>query len=48
MADPKCPKCEGTELDIKSFTKEINKQYTHQVFVFYCLKCGFIISLKHI
>jgi len=44
MTEPKCPDCEGTELDIKTFSKKIDKYYIIQIHALYCLKCGKIIS----
>ena len=47
MAEPKCPECEGTELDVKVFSnKHKSAYYAHVTSVFYCLKGGKIISVN--
>ena len=46
MVEPKCPDCEGTELDVKIIEKKLPPTgFTHITSIFYCLKCGKIIQV---
>ena len=50
MVEPKCPECEGTELDVKIYFDKAKMiaGYSHVTSVFYCLKCGKIIAVNTI
>ena len=50
MVEPKCPECEGTELNVKLLVNKLptNTVDWHITSVYYCLKCGKIISVHAI
>ena len=47
MAEPKCPECGGVELEVKLITEKMpDSSALHITSLFYCLKCGKIISVN--